>query len=1238
MQQEFDNTFCYKTIDRDKCNSVNVSDNFKNVSHTEIGTRGTVNTYSSEINKNSQPLSNFDVEVQSFSPDVFIEKNKQCIERKFEEYSSQNVYYTKTFNMVNKANSIIIETIKNNNCNISKDLNITGILQEDTEIKDNTTASLSPVLNIRSVRQSKTPSPLIFDLEVFEKFETLVLPEMIKDTDFNTTKHSVYSQIFVEELQTHSKSKEEIELHSQSLNVKSEQIGLEKLSLAFNMPLKIENIKSNDSLQDEILFSSDEEENYNPKQSQDLPFTCALETSFYDQSPILDKTIYVGFQTASNKSIQVCSKTFSKAKSIFEDLDDDCSKKECTITELVNKCDKISVSNGYNILRNVDIDYDGDDLKNPRYKHNNEAVVMNNHITGTSKTNDKSPNNILLESVQKSNLCVPSGEMTNLNRCNMGGFVTASNINIKLSDIALTRCKKVFQGIDLEEHFDSNVEETLLNIDPKEHEKDFELSEINNKLTDIKVKTNKNEILPNIDDENILQEFQYSEMIRDNLLTEVDHCIKESKQKSDSQGFETYCAISTNTNNFKTVCNKMNKSSIATTSKLKTGLDDLQFIDYEKLQSFSKEDVYKESITVFDDATSNEILRKTKHLCKDIDESIEKDNENIKFQGFKAANEKEIKISYEALDKSKKLFEDIAFSFKDHSSTNFRNENSEQNFSIIVNKITDTQSHDQNICRFVGFKTANNKSITISKQALEKSAKIFQDLDQNEVLHKTVSKEDTNENQNTKTPSFTGFQTASNKTVKISAQALAKTKKIFQDLDLNDYSKPEHNFLLLNEEVPTLSNFQTASNKEVTLSAEALAKSKKRIESMQKLNLINVDTLKIDTNKQNLENLIEIADKPESINTNQSFPSTFKGFQTASNKEVKISEQALAKCRQIFQDEDLSSQVSSNQYFQAIEENRISTVNANKHKTVNKIFKIETNCINNLGFKTASNRKIVISEDALLKSKILLDELDNKAVKTSPKDVHLDTNRFEEKEILQNIVNTQILNNFNETLYTEDFHEDIATSKRSGSPILSCPRAKKKKFETPYKICQTPIKMSKVEDIKVKNKSMFKDGYKTCKLYKLRDIKILESKHSIKNVNIHNITFDNLLNFVFSGNRNELTNNPLQIEDLKEMFKSAVNKKLIPDGWLDNHLRLILWKLLSYESAFPNTLGVVCTLNNVLNQLKYRYNKELYNAERPALRKILEKDDVPTKTLILCVVDIIKCGLNKTRLVVVHNI
>ncbi|XP_076002331.1 breast cancer type 2 susceptibility protein [Genypterus blacodes] len=85
----------------------------------------------------------------------------------------------------------------------------------------------------------------------------------------------------------------------------------------------------------------------------------------------------------------------------------------------------------------------------------------------------------------------------------------------------------------------------------------------------------------------------------------------------------------------------------------------------------------------------------------------------------------------------------------------------------------------------------------------------------------------------------------------------------------------------------------------------------------------------------------------------------------------------------------------------------------------------------------------------------------------------------------------------------------------------------------------------------------------------------------------------------------------------------GVDPKLISEEWVYNHYRWIVWKQASMERSFPATMGSLClTPEQVLLQLKYRYDVEVDHSRRPALRRIMEKDDTPAKTLVLCV-----CGV-----------
>uniref|UniRef100_A0A3Q3A225 BRCA2 DNA repair associated n=2 Tax=Kryptolebias marmoratus TaxID=37003 RepID=A0A3Q3A225_KRYMA len=94
----------------------------------------------------------------------------------------------------------------------------------------------------------------------------------------------------------------------------------------------------------------------------------------------------------------------------------------------------------------------------------------------------------------------------------------------------------------------------------------------------------------------------------------------------------------------------------------------------------------------------------------------------------------------------------------------------------------------------------------------------------------------------------------------------------------------------------------------------------------------------------------------------------------------------------------------------------------------------------------------------------------------------------------------------------------------------------------------------------------------------------------------------------------------------------GVDPKLISEAWVYNHYRWIVWKQASMEKSFPETMGSRClTPEQVLLQLKYRYDVEVDHSCRPALRKIMEKDDTASKTLILCVCEIVSRGPSPNR-------
>lgn len=294
--------------------------------------------------------------------------------------------------------------------------------------------------------------------------------------------------------------------------------------------------------------------------------------------------------------------------------------------------------------------------------------------------------------------------------------------------------------------------------------------------------------------------------------------------------------------------------------------------------------------------------------------------------------------------------------------------------------------------------------------------------------------------------------------------------------------------------------------------------------------------------------------------------------------------------------------------------------------------------------KTASDKKVVVNEQVTERNKAISNkELKEPIKNTTTADLKLQKAikatkytspevKIDKTDVNKDIIDTQVFNDFQDSLNTEDFCKNTPKSKRSGSPILSCPRAKKRKFETPYRNDKKVQVVNSFIPPKLAKTYIFREDYKKNKVYTLKDLEKLEKDAHI-DIDPYITTFnlDTLINFEFFGARNDYTEGKFTVNEIKKLFLDAVNEKLVPDGWLENHIRLIIWKLLSYEIKYPTVMKNVCSVKNIMDQLKYRYDRELYNVQRPILRKILEKDDVPSKTMVLCVAAIYVEDVSVTR-------
>ncbi|CAH3115249.1 unnamed protein product, partial [Porites lobata] len=90
------------------------------------------------------------------------------------------------------------------------------------------------------------------------------------------------------------------------------------------------------------------------------------------------------------------------------------------------------------------------------------------------------------------------------------------------------------------------------------------------------------------------------------------------------------------------------------------------------------------------------------------------------------------------------------------------------------------------------------------------------------------------------------------------------------------------------------------------------------------------------------------------------------------------------------------------------------------------------------------------------------------------------------------------------------------------------------------------------------------------------------------------------------------------LEEIKSAFLSTpgVDKQLISEEWIANHYRWIIWKLAAMEVAFPRHFAGSCPW------LENRESKDFEKTTKSALKKILECDDVSSRTMILCVTSV----------------
>ncbi|XP_048003990.1 breast cancer type 2 susceptibility protein homolog [Leguminivora glycinivorella] len=858
----------------------------------------------------------------------------------------------------------------------------------DTEIE--TERSSSPVLN--TFKRNATP-PLVVDLYTFEKFEDLAVPIIEEHGDLKLAKNMINSQILGREICIPNHFNEKIGRDSPVLskiecittNINKEEV--EKICSCSNKCVDDEDVNLGTSnkktesenkteLKDEILFSSDEEYEYLHKNVQELPLTCALETSFYDRSDVLDKTMYVGFQTASNKSIQINTDSFTKAKSILSDIGNEETGK--SLSELVEIFDTGKIVSTDEETTNH--------TPNTVVEDENKEKATPFTITTDLKKSRDDTSVLFLTSLEEEEV--------------KDDIVMSQIIPCK----SLSRCSQINNSVIPDRKTSASVNSTALELN-KDIDDDTIMSQVIQFKSIPRTPNVHNISTTNVSHETLHLNAGITKRKFEGFKTASNKKIKLS-DKALARCNKVFQDIDLGDPDPYVSCDS---NIVETEEKEDNFLDDLKSQDFnvsydDDIKTISEKDhvvsATKMNPEVHDSDSKSELrIKEDQSEVNDVDLQINdnillqefEDNEmplennNNSFLGLKTASNRNIGVFADSVaptandcnnaiknarniseDKNEHIFKKPADISKSATS---QTKSPVEILKIINNNDQERSNSEKHLSNeFIGFKTASHKEIIVSKQAMEKTKAIFKDIDEEVVNH---TENDTLNTEKKQINNLTDDFNCGIDTQDFLAEELTHIEELFKDNIIEKQKSTS----------PIFQGFQTANKKPIVISEKALEKSKKLLEDITNKELdVKCNTIgnNSDTTSTNYANKNQIP--------------VFTGFHTASNKKVVVSKKGIEASKTFFQDIVLSQQENEGHSEGVTEVPRNKIENLTSKVPVSDIEVIAITEITSqnrtntggststdaeppfVGFRTASAKPINISANALKTTKKLLNE------------------------------------------------------------------------------------------------------------------------------------------------------------------------------------------------------------------------------------------------------------------------
>ncbi|KAK9053973.1 hypothetical protein SSX86_025048 [Deinandra increscens subsp. villosa] len=534
------------------------------------------------------------------------------------------------------------------------------------------------------------------------------------------------------------------------------------------------------------------------------------------------------------------------------------------------------------------------------------------------------------------------------------------------------------------------------------------------------------------------------------------------------------------------------------------------------------------------------------------------------------------------------------------------------------------------------FRTGSGKHVAIKQSSMTKALSMFGGQDDDAFLDTGCFKLCKDNNDKVETP--LALQTGSGKLVAARESSFEKAFSILGDLDDDLFPGCNTDRFNMTDYTDGGDNgigcmFKTGSGKAVNICSTGLIKARALL-GLEETSVLDQASKGLEQSRSasagtNLE-FQEARSVPNSnfkfqsgseIKDRRPAPPPIK-FQTAGGRSIKVSGHALKQARSLLGDPDLGN------FFK--EGDAIFSSNMNKEDSnectpssdyIPKAKEISNNFISPLRSVSSGNKTAVRSKDIGLKSN-LIKEFD--AVENDIK--QYDDNTFGMPKSLNRPL-VDISNTFGADNKQVTVEKRKLSSRKYPSPFK---KPRNSKFIPPLNKNSTLVSsgtMPKIpEGSSCKRRASTRYPFQFSRMYikeYFRGPPFFQNMFENLPEELRKINSENADKHMF---KDESGLKCIGLDSFFHMLAQSGCSSLSKE-WIANHYRWIVWKLACYERCYPAKFsGKLLTASNVLEELKYRYEREVNNGHRSALKRILEGDAPPSSPLVLCIASIqLKC-------------